>query len=221
MTRKRYAESKSKPASPVSADPNVLQLDRPKAGETKGGVLAGMLVAGMLPNAAVAREWSQVPFNRDADLTATHANVVQAAERVNRGDLSSAEAVLTAQTVTLNAMFANLAYQATATKNADLFERYLRLALKAQSQYRATCETLALLKNPPVFTRQANIASQQVVNNGTMVAASRAGNSENAQNELLEAHGDRLDGSEASQAGACHKALAAVGSLDRPEDRRG
>ena len=180
-----------------------------------------MLVAGMLPNAVVAREWSQVPFNRDADLTATLANVVQAAEHVNRGDLSSAEAVLTAQTVTLNAMFANLAYQATATKNADLFERYLRLAFKAQSQYRATCETLALLKNPPVFTRQANIASQQVVNNGTVVTASRAGNSENAQNKLLEAHAERLDGGEADGASGRDTPLATVGALNRPANGRG
>jgi hypothetical protein len=30
--------------------------------------------------------------------------------------------------------------------------------MKAQGQCRATCETLAVLKNPPVFARQANIA---------------------------------------------------------------
>ena len=36
-------------------------------------------------------------------------------------------------------------------------ETYMRLALKAQSQCRATLETLANIKNPPtVFARQAN-----------------------------------------------------------------
>jgi len=97
----------------------------------------------------------------------------------------------------------------------------MRLAFKAQAQCRATLETLAVLKNPPVFTRQANIAAQQVVNNGTMVTGSRAGNSEDAQNKLLEAHGERLDGGEAGQAGEGRPTLAAVGVLNRAANCRG
>jgi len=56
-------------------------------------------------------------------------------------------------------------------------ETYLRLALKAQAQSRATLETLAAIKNPPVvFARQANInhGGQQQVNNGTAPAGERA-----------------------------------------------
>ena len=55
---------------------------------------------------------------------------------------------------------------------------YLRLALKAQSQCRATLATLAAVKNPqPVaFVRQANIAhGPQQVNNAAAAEASRAG----------------------------------------------
>ena len=155
------------------------------------------------------------------DLSSTLERIEATARRVSAGDLGHAEAVLTAHTVTLNAMFANLAARAAETTGADLFERYLRLAFRAQSQYRATCETLALLKNPPVFTRQANIASQQVVNNGTVVTASRAGNSENAQNKLLEAHAERLDGGAAGGAGGRDTALATVGALNRPANGRG
>jgi hypothetical protein len=46
----------------------------------------------------------------------------------------------------------------------------MRLALKAQSQCRATLETLSAIKNPPVvFARQANITNgPQQVNNGTL-----------------------------------------------------
>ena len=47
----------------------------------------------------------------------------------------------------------------------------MRLALKAQGQCRATLETLATIKNPPVvFARQANIAQgpQQVNNTATV-----------------------------------------------------
>ena len=73
-------------------------------------------------------------------------------------------------------------------------------ALKAQSQCRATLETLAAIKNPaPVaFVRQANIAhGPQQVNNGPQPAAdgvSRARESEIPPNKLLEhQHGERLD----------------------------
>jgi hypothetical protein len=183
-----------------------------------------MLVSGLITNAAVARAWSATPFGdveKNVDFTSTVGKIEEAVRRVQGGDLSQPEGVLTAQLVTLNAMFASLAAWAHGSKYVDHVDRYLRLALKAQSQCRATCETLALLKNPPVFTRQANIASQQVVNNGTMVTDSRARESETAQNELLEAHGTRLVGREAGRAGDGHPAPAAVGSLNRPANSRG
>src|SRR5512139_1701371 len=56
--------------------------------------------------------------------------IEETARRVSAGDLSHAEAVLTAQTVTLNAMFANLAARAIGVTGADLFERYMRLAFR-------------------------------------------------------------------------------------------
>ena len=48
-------------------------------------------------------------------------------------------------------------------------EAFTRLALKAQSQCRATLETLADIKQPRhvVIAQQANLAHQQQVNNGT------------------------------------------------------
>jgi hypothetical protein len=61
--------------------------------------------------------------------------------------------------VTLNAMFTQLANQSTQSQCVDQLDRYMRLALKAQGQCRATLETLAAIKNPPtLFARQANIA---------------------------------------------------------------
>jgi hypothetical protein len=176
-------------------------------------------VAGLGPNAQVARAWSVPALNQDSDLTTVFEGIVALGEQVNRGDLRHAEAVLAAQTVTLNAVFTTLANRAKASEYMDNFERYLRLALKAQSQCRATFETLAVLKNPPLFTRQANIAGQQVVNNGTITRVSRVRESEIAPKELLEAHGERLDAGEASQAGEGDQALAAVGALNRAKDR--
>ena len=203
--------------------PNEFALRR-KPNQTPQEANASLVVAGLATNAVAAWEWSAFPFGdveKRVDLTATLNNIVDAAERVNRGDLGDEEALLTAQTVTLNALFVSLAHSARTTKLMDHLDRYLRLALKAQAQCRATCETLALLKNPPVFTRQANIASQQVVNNGTMVAGSRAGDSSSEPNQLLEAHGERLDGGATRTAGSGDSALATLGTLDRPADGGG
>src|SRR5262245_36216626 len=67
----------------------------------------------------------------------------------------------------------HLAHRAKESIQLDHLDRYMRLALRAQSQCRATCEALAALRNPPVFPRQTNIAVQQVVTNGMILQPSR------------------------------------------------
>ena len=107
----------------------------------------------------------------------------------------------------------------------DAAETYMRLALKAQSQCRATLETLAEIKNPrPVaFVRQANIAhGPQQVNNGTApppADPSRAGESEKPPNKLLESRdGERLDTGTAGATSGIGADMEAVGAVNRPAD---
>jgi hypothetical protein len=140
--------------------------------------------------------------------------------------LAAIEALLTGHIVALNAVFVRFALRAHVNlgQHLDATERYTRLALKAQSQCRATAETLATIKNPStVFARQANIAQgpQQVNNmvaltNGTNPDLARAENSKSVQNELLEAHGDRLDARTANATSGSDQGLAPVGALDGP-----
>lgn len=174
------------------------------------------------PGAPPDREYSSYPFGAPAtsiDLTTTFENIAAAAERVNPGDLGHLEGLLTAHAVALNAMFVSLARRADVTRRLDHEGHYLKLAFKAQSQCRATVEQLAEMKTPAIFTRQANITAQQVVNNETVVTASRAREIEYAPKELLETHGERLDGQEAGQTIESHPALEAVGALHRAKDR--
>jgi hypothetical protein len=65
------------------------------------------------------------------------------------------------------------------------FEAFMRLALKAQAQCRATLETLATIKNPPiVYANQANVTTgPQQINNITDSSKS-AGGFKNKQNQL-------------------------------------
>jgi hypothetical protein len=126
-----------------------------------------------------------------------------------------------AQAVALNANFANLALRAQVNvgEYLDAAERYMCLALKAQGQCRATLETLALVKNPPVFARQRNIANgpQQVNNAVTAIGgAARAEVCEAAPSKLLVPGEDRLDRRTTDEAVTANPALAPVGEIDRP-----
>ncbi len=74
----------------------------------------------------------------------------------------------------------------------DATDRYMRLALKAQAQCRATLETLAKIKNPPtLFAQQANIAhGPQQVNNNPPPSGDdqpmRAQNPKNPENRTID-----------------------------------
>ena len=106
-------------------------------------------------------------------------------DEVNNGNMKRPEAILLAQAHTLDELFNNLARRAHEVQSLKQYEMDLRLALKAQSQCRATLETLAAIKNPPViFAKQANISNgHQQINNG--VQSTHAEKTKNQPNELL------------------------------------
>ena len=162
----------------------------------------------------------------DLDLAGLIDSLTEQTRASSDGDLKRAEAMLTTQAHTLDAIFNNLARRAINAEYMDNLDRYLKLALRAQSQCRATWEALATIKNPPVmgYVRQANIAhGPQQVNNASNAAAGapRAGENPNLQNKLLEEKdGERLDPGKTSTPGRTDPAMATVGEVDRAEDRR-
>jgi hypothetical protein len=145
-------------------------------------------------------------------------------EAANKGELGRVEALLMAQAHTLDAIFNNLARKAIRCEYLNHLEAYLRLGLKAQSQSRATLETLAALKNPrPIaFVGQANIAhGPQQVNNSKAHRknTSRALNSGKAPNKLLEIQNDeRLDTGTPGAAGFQNSTLETVAAVHRPKN---
>jgi hypothetical protein len=133
--------------------------------------------------------------------------------------------LLTAQAHTLDGIFNHLARKALRCEYLNQYEAYLRLGLKAQSQCRATLETLAAIKSPkPVaFVQQANIAhGPQQVNNAEPDQVSRARETEKQPNKLLEARNDeRLDAGAQGATGLFNPELETVGALDRAKNRTG
>ena len=100
--------------------------------------------------------------------------------------MDRAEAMLTTQAHTLDAIFSNLACRAIRAEYLSNFDTYLKLGLRAQSQCRATWESLAAIKNPMgrAYVNQANFAHNQQINNES--APSRAREKEKRPDELVE-----------------------------------
>lgn len=143
---------------------------------------------------------------------------------INRGDMTRAEDMLVAQAHSLDTLFAQLASRALRAKHMEGLESYMRLALKAQNQARATLQTLGELKTPKqiAFVKQANIGNQVQVNNGIQEKPARTRKTKKVQNELLEVeHGERLDTGAAGAAGGADSAMATLGAKHRTSKRRG
>ena len=162
----------------------------------------------------------------DLDLGGLIDSLLELTRASSDGDLKRAEAMLTAQAHTLDAIFNNLARRAINAEYMDNLDRYLKFALRAQSQCRATWEALANIKNPPMmgYVRQANIAhGPQQVNNASAApdGPPRAGENPNLQNKLMEEKdGKRLDTGTTCTPGQADPAMATVGEVDRAENRR-
>jgi len=123
------------------------------------------------------------------------------------------------QATALQSLFARLAERGMGCDHVPGFEANMRMALRAQSQCRATLETLAAIKNPPtVYAKQANFAAgHQQVNNGTP-APTQAREIENPQSKLLEEqHGEWLDTVTACAAVGANPAMATLGEVNGAE----
>ncbi|MBK6744288.1 MAG: hypothetical protein IPG66_15510 [Hydrogenophilales bacterium] len=141
------------------------------------------------------------------------------AAAVQGGNLSHAEAMLINQASALQALFVRLSEKAMQQTQMPNLEGFMRMALRAQSQCRATMETLAAIKNPPiVYARQANVTTgPQQINNGT-AAPMRAREIESEQTQLSgETHELLPDTRASGYASRVNPALETLGESDRAE----
>jgi len=124
----------------------------------------------------------------DLELDGLVASLKEQTRACGEGDLGRAEAMLTAQAHTLDAIFNHLAQYAVTSNSARILDCYLKLGLRAQAQCRATWEALAALKRPPTlgYVQQANIAQghQQVNNAAAVPATDRCGESDSAKQTI-------------------------------------
>jgi len=95
------------------------------------------------------------------------AHLKASATAVNAGDLAQCESMLINQAHALQAVFTRFCERGLVQDSLEKMESLMRIALRAQTQCRATLETLAAIKNPPViYAKQANYsAGHQQINN--------------------------------------------------------
>ncbi len=113
------------------------------------------------------------------------------------------EYMLTSQAIALDSIFNRLAIQAHASigKHPKVVDTYLRLALKAQSQCRATAEALAVLKSPRQYIKQTNVAGAMQIN--------------------IERENAHVDRRAESQDAASDSRVEALGEIYGSQDHRG
>jgi len=137
---------------------------------------------------------------------------------VQGGDMSAIEAMLVGQAQALQIIFASLGRKAANMTQLNQYTAFMGMALKAQSQSRATIQALIELKYPKhaTFVKQANIShGHQQVNNASnkqSPALARVDKISNQSNELLEVnHGSQtMDIGAAQTAGNQDKAMATM-----------
>jgi cell division protein FtsB len=223
MTSKR----ESKPELP---DPNRIQIvQKPNEGEDEA-----MARGAIMPSVGAAltiRAFSQ-KLGDKLTIKGLIPAIREQAKHAQAGNLDRTEAMLIAQAHSLDSMFNELAQRAARNMGDYLnaTDIYLRLALKAQSQCRATLETLAEIKYPKsaTFVRQQNVGVNQQVNNGAAIPnIPRAGAREDSPiptNKLLEHDGNGwqqngMDTGTTSATSGANRELEAVGTLDRPSEQ--
>ena len=221
MATTKNTKGKTKDKTPP--DPNALRVEV-QPDDNRSEKLAAMATAGAFTAATMH---TYTGAGEALGVTELLAAMRKAGDETVAGDMGRFERVLTNQFLTLDALFNNLAQRSGRQDSFKGIEVLMRLALKAQSQARATAETLALMKNPMPYIKQANIANgPQQVNNGSFQNSTRtrasAAKTQTPPNELLEhQHGNTLDIGATATAGRADPAMATVEAKHRPTNTRG
>jgi hypothetical protein len=214
----------TKPAEVKKDDKSVLKVVV-HPGQDPDERTAAAVLSPELASTSVATQWCQKIGGGQLSLSATFQTLKDAAAKVSAGNMSPVEARLLSQATALDVMFAEMSRRAAVniTEYPESFERYMKLALKAQNQSRMTLETLANVKNPPVvYAKQANFANgpQQVNNNSA--ARAPATEKENTPSKILEqSHEQRMDPGTQGQTSAGHTPMAAMAEGHRSENYSG
>lgn len=189
----------TKATKPMAAE----KAKQAKQKEREAEIFKAKMANGALFSSAVlTREYGKDLFG-DIDVHLLHNEIHASNNAIHDGDLKTLEAMLIGQAKSLQTMFVNLARRANTQEYMKNMSTYMNLALKTQSQSRATIQALVELKYPRqvIVTQQANITNgNQQVNNGVAAQGqfsdqyahtrTHAGKNQTEPNKLMESNYD-------------------------------
>lgn len=203
-----------------SNKPTRVKAETPEK-QTRSQMLATLALH---PAARSASILGKIDSNSTIDFFDLTREVRKRAEEIRTEDMNAASEMLAAQSIALDGLFANLARRAGCNMEegyGEAAERYMKLALRAQAQCAKTIQIMSELKNPRhiAFVQQANIAHNQLVNNGQSL---RAENFEIQPNKLIDGDADdlQMDIRTTPTTGGADPAVEAVGTINRADNSR-
>ncbi|MDY7525864.1 hypothetical protein [Sphingomonas sp. 10B4] len=121
-----------------------------REGVSDGRVMADIMVAPFARHAEVIDSFGGKLYGDSGrpPIMETMNALTEEADKAARGELTLSSQILTSQALALDAVFTDLARRAGGNVGPDAMERYMRLALKAQSNCRTTLEALSKLHQP-------------------------------------------------------------------------
>jgi hypothetical protein len=190
---------------------------RARTKPTKGDLVTGF----ELPALSVVQSYTRTTVSPEEIVTSLRDH----AKQVNEGDMTLVESMLLSQAIALQNMFSDLATRAAGQSTMQGKQVLTQLALKAQSNARATLQTLVEAKSPKqiAFVKQTNVAQTQQVNNGSIPppAPARARKTKTTPNKLIaeDKNGSKtLDRRAATRAGKTNQGDTAVAVVLRSEN---
>ena len=200
--RKPARRSKAKASDPAAATP--LEMLGSDSETSDGKVFARIAIDPLARHAQLAASFGiRALFgDRKPDLLDSVEVMCDETAKAANGDMRGASLMLAAQAFSLDALFTEMARRSGANMGEfpDAMERYMRLALKAQSNCRATLEALAKLHQP----REQTVRHVHVNEGGQAVIADQfhhyAGGQENGETSK-QPHAAGADGPSAALSG--------------------
>ena len=178
------------------------------AGETEAQALARVMTSPALQSACTLKEYINSPIKLDLDALVD--TLLDQSKQVKGGNLDGIEQMLLIQSYTLDVIANYLFRRSKSQELLKQFEVQLKLGLRAQSQSRATLETLINMKRPRVG--QINIENLAVLVCNFLEKQS-------PPNKLLEQKdGERLVPATLQEAVRVDPELATVGEQHRAKD---
>lgn len=179
-------KAKADPGEGLVAPGEASKLEvKKRADEKLGRTMARITLDPQTRNANLAMSFGSQMFGDrlTPDIGESSAVLAEEIERAMKGDLSLATRIYTSQAISLDALFTEMARRSgnNMGQYPDAADRYMRLALKAQSACRSTLDGLARLHQP----REQTVRHVHVNEGGQAVVADHfhqhTGDRENAK----------------------------------------